>query len=98
MKQKLGSYDLIAEYDLDDFMELKDGLWKKEIKYEFDIIIMIEDEVDFIFTNSRPIDVRDAKGINCMGCFLSLEFFYSTITISANFSAEFISSLFVIIR
>ena len=41
LNQKLGNYDLIAEYDLDNFMELKNGLWGKEIKYEFDITIMI---------------------------------------------------------
>ena len=39
--QKLGNYDLIAEYDLDNFMELKDGLWKKKILFGFDVMIMI---------------------------------------------------------
>ena len=33
LNQKLGNYDLIAEYTLYNFMELKDGLWAKELKF-----------------------------------------------------------------
>ena len=36
---------------------------------------MIEDDIELVFANSRPIDVSDAKGINCVGCSLTLEFF-----------------------
>ena len=75
LNQKLGNYDLIVEYDLDNFMELKNGLWKKEFLFLFDITIMIDDDIEVIFANSRPIDVTDAKGINCIGCGLTLEFF-----------------------
>ena len=31
LNQKLGDYDLIVEYDLDNFMKLEEGLWKKDI-------------------------------------------------------------------
>ncbi|MDC0203971.1 hypothetical protein OAJ88_02880, partial [Candidatus Nitrosopelagicus sp.] len=65
LKQKNGNYDLIVEYDLDSFMELKNGLWKKDITFPFDIMIMVDDDIGMIFANSRPIDVEDAKGINC---------------------------------
>jgi len=76
LNQKLGNYDLIVEYDLENFMELKDELWKKEFLFPgMDIIIMFEDDVELIFANSRPIDVSDAEGINCMGCSLTLEYF-----------------------
>ena len=75
LNQKLGNYDLIAEYDLDNFMKLEKGLWQKEIKYEFDVMVMFEDDIDFIFTNSRPVDVTDAEGINCIGCYILLEYF-----------------------
>ena len=75
LNQKLGNYDLIAEYDLDNFMELKDGLWKKDISSGFDVLIMVEDDLELIFANSRPIDVSDAKGVNCIGCNLTLEYF-----------------------
>ena len=40
-------------------------------------MVMIHDDIDLIFANSRPIDVTDAKGINCVGCSLTLEFFDS---------------------
>ena len=41
LNQKLGNYDLIAEYTLDNFMELKDGLWTKELKFRGDVTVMI---------------------------------------------------------
>ena len=75
LNQKLGNYDLIVEYDLDEFMKLKDGLWKTELLFPFDIMVMVEDDIGIIFVNSRPIDVSDAKGINCMGCGMTLEYF-----------------------
>jgi len=75
LNQKLGNYDLIAEYTLDNFMELKDGLWAKELNFGEDVTVMIEDDIELIFANSRPIDVSDAKGINCIGCEMTLEYF-----------------------
>ena len=57
LNQKLGNYDLIAEYTLDNFMELKDGLWAKELNFGEDVTVMIEDDIELIFANSRPIDV-----------------------------------------
>ena len=75
LNQKLGCCDLVVEYDLDNFMELEDGLWKKKLEFTFDVMVMIEDDIDMIFINSRPADMIDAKGINCVGCFMTLEYF-----------------------
>ena len=75
LNQKLGNYDLIAEYSLDNFMELKNGLWTKELVLENDVTVMVEDDIELIFANSRPIDVSEAKGINCIGCGMNLEYF-----------------------
>jgi hypothetical protein len=75
LNQKLGDYDLIAEYTLDNFMELKNGLWAKELKFGGDVTVMIEDDIELIFANSRPVDVSDANGINCIGCEMKLEYF-----------------------
>ena len=75
LNQKLGNYDLIVEYTLDNFMELDYGLWSKELKSGGDIIVMIGDDIELIFANSRPIDVSEAKGINCIGCEMKLEYF-----------------------
>jgi len=76
LNQKNGNYDLIAEYDLENFMEFENNLWSKEIKFLHDVMIMMDDDIDLIFVNSRPVDVTNAGGINCVGCFLDeLAFF-----------------------
>ena len=75
LNQKLGNYDLIAEYTLYNFMELKDGLWAKELKFGDGVTVMIENDIELIFANSRPIDLSDANGINCIGCNMLLEYF-----------------------
>ena len=99
LNKKLGDYDLIVQYDLEKFMELENRLWKKDFRFGSDIIIMLEDDVEFIFTNSRPVDVSDAKGINCIGCGLTLEYFddekrftEEISTIENNFGVEFLSN------
>ena len=99
LNQKLGNYDLIAEYTLDNFMELKDGLWTKELKFGEEITVMIDDEIELIFANSRPIDVSDAKGINCVGCNMMLEYFdadkFSSkeiVTSNDKFTIDFLSN------
>ena len=60
---------------------------------------MLEDDVEFIFTNSRPVDVSEAKGINCIGCNLTLEYFNDEgsftkeiSTTGNNFEIEFLSN------
>ena len=52
LNQKLGNYDLIVEYDLEKFMKLDNGLWKKEISLNQDVFVMFEDDIEFIFANS----------------------------------------------
>jgi len=98
LNQKLGNYDLIAEYDLNNFMELKDRLWGKNFLFSSDVMIMVDENIELIFVNSRPIDVSDAKGINCIGCGMTLEYFddekwYGKEISSAeeNFEIEFLS-------
>jgi hypothetical protein len=75
LKQKQGEYDLIVEYDLDDAMKLENDIWKIDLRFQHDVIVMFEDDINLIFSNSRPIMMQDAKGINCMGCNMTLEFF-----------------------
>ena len=78
LNQKNGNYDLIVEYDLDNFMEFKNNLWSKEIKFKHDVMIMMDDDIELVFVNSRPVDVTDAKGINCIGCNLKAFEFFDT--------------------
>jgi len=68
-------YDLVAEYDLENFLELKNGLWTKNFDFPHDVMIHVDDEVEIIFANSRPVDISDAEGVNCMGCNILIEFF-----------------------
>ena len=74
LKQKLGNYDLIIEYTMENFLELDNEMWKKKLDYTHDVVVMFEDEISLIFINSRPIEMIDSKGINCIGCNMVLEF------------------------
>ena len=69
------AYDLVAEYDLENFLELEDGLWGKHFTFPHDVEIFIDDDIEIIFANNRPVNVVDAKGINCVGCDIKIEFF-----------------------
>ena len=75
--QKAGrAHDLHASYDLENYLELSDdGLWTKHLKFPYDVIVYFDDEIELIFVQSRPVDVSEAKGINCIGCDMRLEFF-----------------------
>ncbi len=100
LNQKNGNYDLIAEYDLENYLELENGLWKQDVKFSFDVMLMIDEEIDLIFVNSRPIDMSDAKGINCVGCFMTLNIIDNqdiispkiTINDSIDFSIDILSN------
>ena len=66
--------DVLVEYDLKNFLEFKDGIWKKEISFPQDVQLLFDDEIDLVFINSRPVDLADANGIRCIGCDAVLEF------------------------
>ena len=75
-QKAMKAYDLHASYDLENYLELSDdGLWTKHLKFPYDVMVYFDDEIELIFANSRPVDVSEAKGINCIGCELRLEFF-----------------------
>jgi hypothetical protein len=70
------AYDLVVEYDLEDFLELSEGgLWQKQFEFDQDIMIYVDDEIELVFANGRPVDLSMAKGINCFGCNILVEFF-----------------------
>ena len=60
LNQKLGNYDLIAEYTLDNFMQLKDGLWTKELNFREDVTVMIKEDIKLIFANSRLLETSES--------------------------------------
>ena len=70
------AFDLVAEYDLENFLELSNGgIWSKHIKFPHDVLIYVDDDIDLIFANSRPVNVGNNSGINCIGCDIKIEFF-----------------------
>ena len=81
-QKPFAAYDLVAEYDLENFLEFNNGMWSKHFKFPHDVMIYVDEEIELIFANSRPIDVSDAKGVNCMGCEIVIEFFDDTESIT----------------
>ena len=77
------AFDLVAEYDLENFLELSDsGIWSKHIQFPHDVLVYVDDDIDLIFANSRPINIENNGGINCIGCDLKIEFFDKPETIT----------------
>ncbi len=74
-QKAFAAYELIAEYDLENFLEFNNGIWKKHFQFPHDVMIYVDEEVGLIFANSRPIDVSDVGGVNCVGCDIVIEFF-----------------------
>jgi hypothetical protein len=74
-QKPFAAYDLVAEYDLENFLEFNNGMWKKHFDFPHDVMIYVNEDIELIFANSRPVDVSDAKGVNCIGCDIMIEFF-----------------------
>ena len=87
--------DLTVEYDLENVMELNDGLWKWNFSDDSNPGFYFDDDIDMIFINSAPIDVSQAPGIKCLGsggdsCEIILEFFDKDETLSSSFIEPYI--------
>ena len=87
--------DLTVEYDLENVMELNDGLWKWNFSHDSNPGFYFDDDIDMIFINSSPIDVSQAPGIKCLGsggdnCEILLEFFDKDKTLSSSFIEPYI--------
>ena len=65
--------DIIIEYDLDDVLFLKDGIWTWDLLY-LETTTIIFPELDLVFVNDRPILLQDVKGITCHGCQALIEY------------------------
>ena len=75
-QKPFSAYDLVVEYDLENFLELTDsGIWTKHIDFPHGVEIHVDDDIQWIFANSRPINFENSDGINCVGCDLKIEFF-----------------------
>lgn len=59
--------DIIVEYDLNDALFYKDGMWTWDYFNEETTIIIFPKGVDLLFVNNSPVLLHDAKGITCYG-------------------------------
>ena len=75
LNQKAAGLDLIVSYDLEQYLQNENGIWEKHFRFPMNVMILFEDDIDLAFATGRPLDLTDAKGINCIGCDLMLEFF-----------------------
>ena len=67
--------DFTVEYDLEDVMELNNGLWRWEFRSEHNPNFYFE-EHDLIFFDGTPLDLTLKPGFACRGsCNMTLEFF-----------------------
>ncbi len=66
-----------VEYDLQDVLILKDGVWTWDFLYtesKNGVEFYFPDEFDLIFVNDRPVRIVNAEGIRCHGCDMFLEY------------------------
>jgi hypothetical protein len=59
--------DIIIEYDLDDALFYKDGMWVWDYFNEETTTIIFPKGVNLLFVNNSPVLLHDAKGITCYG-------------------------------
>ena len=64
------------EYDLEDALSLKDGVWTWDYLYtqHQSSVFIFPDGVDLVFANERPVSIKNAEGVNCHGCQMLLEY------------------------
>lgn len=65
--------EIFIEYDLNDVLFLKDGVWTWNFRHLEDTTFDFPDEVDVVFVNKRPIKVDENK-LRCHGCEMFLEY------------------------
>jgi len=68
------SEKVIVEYDLDGVLVFNKGVWVWAYNYPVDTTFYFPDEVDLVFTNTRPVYLGTSEGINCHGCTSKLQF------------------------
>ena len=68
--------DLTVEYDLENVLELNNGLWKWEFTSKENPGFYFDDTIDLVFFDGTALDVTFKEGFACKGsCNYTLEFF-----------------------
>ena len=92
--------DVLVEYDLDDVLFFKDGIWTMDY-FNFETTkILFPENINLLFVNDAPILLHDAKGITCYGkshstaCDAFIEYMFDEPT--KNFNVKWENENFVV--
>jgi len=66
--------EVIVEYDIDNIIEMKNGVWTWDFAYPQTTKFIFPQEIDLIFINGIAVNIEKTDGINCHGCNAVLEF------------------------
>ena len=66
--------DVIIEYDLDNVLFLKDGIWTWNFLYLQTTTFILPKGLDLVYVNDIPVMLQNAKGITCHGCKAIIEY------------------------
>jgi hypothetical protein len=66
--------NVIIEYDLDDVIFEKDGMWTWDFLYLQTTTFILPKGLDLVYVNGVPVMLQDAKGITCHGCQAKIEY------------------------
>lgn len=66
--------DVIIEYDLDDALFVKDGMWSWNFLYLQTTTFILPESLDLVYVNNSPVMLQNAKGITCHGCSAIIEY------------------------
>jgi hypothetical protein len=64
----------LIEYDLEEALLLKDGIWTWDYVYLASSIFIFPEKAEVIFVNERPVPMLDQRGIKCHGCDAYIEY------------------------
>ena len=66
--------DVIIEYDLDDALFVKDGVWTWDFLYSQTTTFILPESLDLVYINNNPVMLQNANGITCHGCDAIIEY------------------------
>lgn len=66
--------DVIIEYNLDDVLFVKDGMWTWDFLYLQTTTFILPEGLDLVYVNNSPVMLQNAKGITCHGCSAIIEY------------------------
>jgi len=80
---------VLVEYDLDDALQLVNGMWYWDYLYTYGTAkFFLPDGVDFVYVNDRYADLGGSKGLSCHGCGLKLGYYINAEPLIKNIQWE----------